>query len=356
MSEYEIIVPNFNARFSGITATVAAVAPHQMKGVSIACIGHPLPPNITVPHLSLWRFFRLTGNFLPDGRPRIFHARRNIEMLWGLVFKYLARRKLYLLFTSTAQRDHTRWTRFLYNRMDSVISTSPRASSYVRRAVSAIIPHGVDTQVYYPAQDREACWKSTGLPGKLGVGIFGRVRPQKGIEEFVLAMCQTLARHPHWTAVIVGEVTPAFRSFERRLKTVIAKKGLSERFVWTEKRNFAELPELFRAMSLIVCASHNEGFGLTCLEGMASGVAVLATQTGAFEMAIRPGVDGYIVPCRNTQALVQGLEKMMADPQALARMGAAARARAVERFSIEKEAALLVAEYRKIGNKFLPEC
>ncbi len=345
---YEVIVPNFNARFSGITATVAAVAPHQMRELSFATVGHPLPAEAGVPRLSWAQFFRLTGQPLPDGRPRIFHARRNIEMLWGLIFKHVFRRKLHLLFTSTAQRAHSRYTRFLYNRMDTLITTSHRAGSWLKRPPSAVVPHGVDTAFFHPATDRAAAWQATGFSGVRGVGIFGRVRPQKGVDVFVRAMCEVLPDAPGWTAVIVGETTPKFRAFERELKELISQKGLTDRFVWAGKRPFGELPKLFQAMSLAVCASRNEGFGLTCLEAMASGVPVVATQTGGFEMVVRPNIDGHIVPCGDAPALAHAAQQVMADETAPDRMGAVARERVLESFTIGREAAALNAVYRKI--------
>jgi mannosyltransferase len=101
-------------------------------------------------------------------------------------------------------------------------------------------------------------------------------------------------------------------------------------------------------LSLVICASRNEGFGLTCLEAMASGVPVVATRAGAWEMIIREGVDGYLVPCADSAALAAAVEQALSDPERLARMGRSALERARSDFSIAAEAASLNAHYRRI--------
>lgn len=342
----DVIIPNLNRRFSGITSTLASVVPHQAGELRFAAVGHPLP--IDVPRLG-WRELRRTCREpLPGGRPRIFHARRNNEMIAGLLLKHVLGCRLHLVFTSTAQRHHSGLTRFLYRRMDSLLATSPRAAAFLRREPDAIIPHGVDPETYFPAVNRAAEWQAGGLPGKHGIGILGRVRPQKGIAEFVEAMCRVLPGHPDYTAVIIGEVTPEFRPFVAQLQGRIRQQGLEGRFAWMGKLPFEEIPGWFRRLSLVVCASRNEGFGLTCLEAMASGLPVVATRAGAWEMIIREGVDGYLVPCADSAALAAAVERALRDPDRLARMGRAALERARGDFTIAREAASLNAHYKRI--------
>lgn len=346
MFDPQVIIPNLNRRFSGITSTVARVIPHQAREWRIASVGFRLPCKVA--HMGWRDILRITRTPLAGGRPRLFHARRNNEMLAGFVLKYVLRRKLHLIFTSTAQRRHTRWTRFLYRRMDTLLSTSPRAASYLLRKPDRIIPHGVDTEIYHPADDRQASWQEGGLPGTRGIGIFGRIRPQKGLAEFVSALCRVLPKHPGYTAVVIGEITPKYRPFAHSLQEQIQSSGLQDHFCWLGKLPFAEIPTWFRRMSLVACVPHNEGFGLTCLESMASGAPVVATRTGAFEMLIREGVDGMLVPCADTDALARALDAVLSDPLCLEEMGKAARERVCSAFRIEREATELNRIYREV--------
>ena len=344
--EIEIIVPNLNSRYSGVTTAVTAVVPHQVQEFGFAQTGYAVP--LDIPFLGLRELIRLTAHPLPNGRPRIFHARRNIEMLAGLVLRSVFGRKLHLVFTSVAQRRHSAWTRFLYRRMDTLISTSPRSASFLLRPVKAIVPHGVDTEIFRPAGDRVRAWAESGAPGRYGIGIFGRVRPQKGLGEFVDALCRVLPRYPDFTAVVIGETTPQFTTFEAGLKRKIRDHGLENRFLWFGKLATEEVRKWFPRVSLVAAVSRNEGFGLTCLEAMASGAAVVGTQTGAFDMIIRDGVDGLIVPCNDPTALAAAFERLLSSPDELINMGASSRRRVCDTFSIQREAEGINAVYREI--------
>lgn len=345
-TDIQVIIPNLNRRFSGITSAIAAVVPHQQKSLNFASVGHKLP--FSIQHLSWRQLLRLTKHNLPNGSPRVFHARRNIEMLAGLILKKILRRKLHLLFTSVAQRHHTRFTRFLYNRMDTVISTSPRSASFLKCPVAAIIPHGVDTTTYHPAPDRDKLWAETKLPGKHAIGIFGRVRPQKGLQEFVDALCQILPDHPDFTAVIIGETTPKFAPFVAQLKNKIKTAGLENRFQWLGKLPFSEIPAWFRRMTLVTAISHNEGFGLTCLEAMSSGVPVIGTTTGAFDLVIRNNTDGLVIPVKDTPALAAALTQLLSNPAQLQQMSLNARQRILTTFQIQQEATALTQLYFRL--------
>src|SRR5512139_3619463 len=102
--EIEVIAASLKRRYTGDTSTVAALLPAQARNVKIAALGVAIPESW--PQLAWGDFVRHAWQ-LPDGRPvRIWHARRPIEMLAGLVFKRILRMPLKLVFTSAAQRHH----------------------------------------------------------------------------------------------------------------------------------------------------------------------------------------------------------------------------------------------------------
>ena len=124
--DIHVIIPNLNARFSGITSTVLQVVPHQWAELNLVTCGYPLPCEL--PKLGWMEVIRLTRRPRPNGGKYIFHARRNIEMLAGLVLKNLFGCRLHLIFTSEAQRKHSRWTGYLSGKMDTLLSTSKRSA------------------------------------------------------------------------------------------------------------------------------------------------------------------------------------------------------------------------------------
>ncbi len=163
--------------------------------------------------------------------PLIWHARRNNEMIVGVLLRSLGW-PLKLVFTSAAQRHHTWITRWLIRRMDAIIATSEISASFLKREAT-VIPHGVDTDRYAPPADRAAAFAEAGLPGRYAIGCFGRVRAQKGSDVFVEAMCRLLPRYPDFTAVMVGAITPEQMAFANGLKKRIEAAGLQSRIVIT---------------------------------------------------------------------------------------------------------------------------
>jgi len=150
----------------------------QRDLAGVAVLGpHNLPEGTAV--LSFGEMLRLCRRPLPGGRYRVFHARRNDEMIQALLARALGA-KLRIAFTSTAQRRHSRFSRWLMSRMDGIVSTCTAAASYLDREPDIIVPHGVDVARYRPPESREAAWNALGFPGDYGIGVFGRVRPSKG--------------------------------------------------------------------------------------------------------------------------------------------------------------------------------
>ncbi len=344
----QVILPNLGRRFSGVTSTLLQVLPHQQELISLVVWGKSHIGD-KAPVVEFSRLLSVTKEVLPGGAVRVFHARRNIEMLWGLVLKLVFRRRLKLVFTSTAQRKHSRYTRFLYHRMDTLITTSDRAGSFLDRPADYVIPHGIGIETYPYVEDKAAAWAKLGLPGTRGVGIFGRVRPQKGIDLFVDAMIVKLPQHPEYTAVMVGQTTPKFEPFVQKCKAKIEAAGLEDRFAWLGEVEYGQLPGLYGAMSIVAAVSRVEGFGLTCLEAMSSGAPVIASRTGGFELVVRDGIDGKLVPCGDLVAIAEAFSELASDPERLQEMSRSARTRIESEFTVEREARELVNAYREIS-------
>ncbi len=337
----EVIAPNLKRRLSGVTATIARLVPVQAGAIGIAATGPGLPADL--PHIPLWQL-----PFLPRDRWRVWHARRNTEMLLGLVLRHLLRRRLRLLFTSASQRRHSRYTRWLIGRMDAVVATSRRTAGYLERPATVIL-HGIDTARFAPPEDPAALRRRLGLPeaGPL-IGCYGRIRAQKGTDAFVEAMIRLLPDHPGATALVMGRATEKHQAFLAGLKRRAAAAGLADRIRFLPEVTVDRMPEWYQALDLFVAPQRWEGFGLTPLEAMACAVPVVATRVGAFEELVAPGETGALVAPGDIAALAKAADEILRDPARPATMGRAARARVLGGFRIEDEAAALVALYRRL--------
>lgn len=340
-----VVAPNLHYRYSGVTASIVAIVPEQAKTLAIASVGPHLPEH--VPRVPFRQLLTRGWSRPPGHKRRIWHARRNDEMLVGVLLRYVMRQPWLLVFSSVAQRKRTGLTKWLMRRMDRIVSPSEFSAAYCEGEVD-IVYHGVDPVKFAPAPDRAAAWAETGLPGKYGIGVFGRVRKQKGTDIFIEAMCRLLPKYPDWTAVVTGLMAPEEAGFVRELKARIAENDLENRIALLGERPQEEVPAWFRRVTLYVAPMRNEGFGLTPLEAMASGAAVVATRTGAAPYLVKEGVTGEIVAPDDLEALIAAIEPFMADPAKAEVFGRAGREKALAEHTIAREAAAMNAVYERL--------
>jgi mannosyltransferase len=336
----QLIVTNLHWRYSGVTATNRMVAPKLANLFRAAWLGSDAPDGIA--RMSFADLLRLWLR----RKPLIWHARRNNEMIAGVVLKALGW-PLKLVFTSAAQRHHTWITRWLIGRMDAIIATSEISASYLKRSAT-VVTHGVDSDRYAPPLDRAAAFAEARLPGRYAIGCFGRVRAQKGTDLFVDAMCRLLPRYPDFTAVIVGAITPDQIGFANELKKKIEVAGLQSRIVILGELPIEDVQRWYQRLTVYAFTSRNEGFGLTLIEAMSVGAALVATRAGAAEIAVEEGVTGRLVPTDDAIALAVALEPLMRDPATATAMGERARQRVLDKFSLDAEARGIAAVYRSL--------
>lgn len=345
MSSHDPIVlaPNLKRRLSGVTATIARLVPLQATKIAIRATGPGLPAG--TPHIPLARVC-----LLPRRTRRVWHARRNVEMLLGLALRNLLGKDLKLLFTSASQRNHSRYTGWLISKMDAVVATSAKGASYLQRPAT-VVHHGIDTDRFRPTANnaaRHAARARLGLPEGRLIGCFGRIRAQKGTDAFVEAMLANMTAHPDITGVILGRATKKHRGFERQLKARIVEAGLSDRIRFCGEVAVDAIPEWYQTLDLFIAPQRWEGFGLTPLEAMSCGVPVLATRVGAFEELIVEGETGRLIPPDDIPAMSRALDEILSDPALIPAWSTAARAHVCRNFTLDKEADKLVELYETL--------
>ena len=125
---------------------------------------------------------------------------------------------------------------------------------------------------------------------------------------------------------MVGLTTATICHLSKSSSSEIAAAGLTDRIRFLGELPIEEVPLWYQRISIYVFASRVEGFGLTMLEAMAAGDAVVATRAGAAEMVITDGDNGVLAPVDDVEALVAALEPLMREPQRIEAMGRRARA------------------------------
>ncbi len=340
----EVIVFNLKKRYTGVSATVNALVPLQMTQWALGYCGTTQSNGVV--GMRLGDAIRVSRR-PPPGRPfRIWHVRRDHEMLAGLWARDVLRLPVRLVFTSAAQHVHGAFPRWLISRMDAVIATTQKAADCVPNT-TAVVHHGIDLARFSPV-DKTLAWADSGLPGQLGVGVFGRVRPDKGTDVFVDALLAVLPRYPEVTAVIAGLAQPQHRAFETDLKERIAAAGLSERLVFLGEVAAGEVHRWYQRCLVCVACPRYEPFGLTPFEAAATGCALVCSRTGAFEELITPGQEGLLVPTGDAAALAHALDQLLTDPERTRAKGQRARERVSQHFSLQAEADGIGRVYRQL--------
>jgi mannosyltransferase len=348
MNDIELLVTNIKKRYTGVSGTINALLPVQSKKRKLRLIGNALPNGIT--SISYSEAIRISRQALSTGkRFRIWHVRRDPEMIRAIFARDVLKLPIKLVFTSAAKHQHGRFASWLISKMDAVISTTPEAASYVPNTTK-IVPHGVDTNRFTPPPSKVDAWASANLPGEFGIGTFGRVRDDKGSDVFVHAMIELLPRYPKFTAVILGLCQPQHQSFQTKLKEEIDAAGLSKRLLFMGEIPADKVGDWYQRSLITVACPRYEPFGLTVLEGMACGTAVVASRTGAFEDIVIPNVTGDLVPTGNVAALVNALEPLMRNPELALQMGEKGRQRVVDQYSIIREAEGIDSVYEGLWN------
>lgn len=349
LNDVELIIGNSGRNFSGGTSITIQLLHYQVKEINLAVLGSNfIPSNFKT--LSYFQFIKLTRKMLSNGKQRVFYTRRNDEMIQGLIAKYFFGAKIKIIFSSSAQRNHTKFTKWLMSKMDSIVATSKKAASFLKKNPDVIIPHGIDLNRFNSPENKKKSWKKLGFPGSVGIGIFGRVRYSKGIDVLVDAAINTLPENPEATVIICGETQIEDQSYKNSMLKKIKDADLQDRILFLGKQDFNELPKLFQGMTIVAALSRNEGYGLTPLEGMASGAAVLTSKEGVWDELVRDGIDGYLVNTGNVDETSEKLNLLIKNSSKTLTMGENASKYINENFSVENEAKKIIKHIRNVQN------
>lgn len=273
--------------------------------------------------------------------PLILHAHRNLEIILGLLLRALGAR-VRLVATRHAASPPSWLSRWLMQRVDLRVALTEEVARQLPPPVR-VIGHGVDVQRFVPPRDRASAFRALGLPGERGIGVVGRVRPEKGQGDFVAAWA-TLgeAAQAGWTPVLVGAVRPAERGFARALSGQLPELVLVGEIDRVER--------WLAGLTIVVQPSRSEGFSLVLLEAMAAGACVVAAALPHFARGIvEPERTGFLYPPGDVAALAAILGRLVRDPETVRRVGEAAAAHVRARFAIEHEAQTLSALYRGLS-------
>ncbi|MDX1520350.1 MAG: glycosyltransferase [Anaerolineae bacterium] len=194
-----------------------------------------------------------------------------------------------------------------------------------------VICNGVDTERYEKHADRSAIRQSIGVPQDAYlIIVLATLKKQKGHCYFVQAMRTLVSNHPHVHTIFVGD-GPLRADIEKQ----IADLGLGDHIHLLGSRH--DVPDLLAASDLFVLPSLWEGLAMALLEGMATGLPIVASEVSGTVQVIVPGESGILLPPGNPTALVEAIEGLILNPNQAKALSQGAKER-VQAFSARKQA------------------
>lgn len=212
---------------------------------------------------------------------------------------------------------------------------------------SRVIPYGIDSDLFSPDPERRHLWREKlGIPADAPMIMsVGRMATKKGYQVLLDGLDRLMAEHEsvHLVLAGAGDRLEEFRARAAAYPDRVHFPGVVYRDT---------LPDLYRAADIFCLpAVHDpkgnvDGLPNVILEGMASGLPVVATSISGIPLAVEEGINGRLVPEGDADRLVDALLDLLSDPGKADSMGRTGRDKAVADLSWDRVAARYRDAYR----------
>ncbi|MFH0806295.1 MAG: glycosyltransferase family 4 protein [Candidatus Brennerbacteria bacterium] len=194
------------------------------------------------------------------------------------------------------------------------------------------VPYGIDLKEFYPKPKKDNVFR---------VIYVGAMTLSKGVHYLLRAFAELNLSNSELLLVgssRSGDIEPFFKKYEGK-------------FHWIGHVPQRELQHHYSQSSVFAICSIQEGLAMVQLQAMACGLPIIATTNTGAEDVVREGVDGFIIPIRDVEALKSKILFFYENPEACTRMGEAARERVSSGFTWDDYGDRIVAEYRRVLGK-----
>lgn len=174
----------------------------------------------------------------------------------------------------------------------------------------AVVPCGVDLELFQPLDRAEARRRLGFDPGETLILFVGRFAPLKGIDRLVVSLSYLSSLDSVRLVVVGGNGSGVIVPSNTR--SGMLRAGRRSVLLFPGRIPQARLPLYYSAADLLVLPSQYESFGLVALEALACGTPVVATPVGAMPTLIRQGENGCLVRDGAPESLARGIETVLA--------------------------------------------
>ncbi len=301
--------------------------------------------------LALIPFVVRLGRRLRELSPDVIHTTSLKADLIGVPASWIARRPLVWHIHDRISPDYLPPT--MVRLIRSLARHAPRHVIVNSKATAATLPGVAHVTIAYPgfSADQVGPAERT-APSSPVVGILGRISPTKGQLEFVRAAARVLRTHPQASFRLIGAPLFGEDAYAAKVRDEVESLGIGGQVEFT---GFVDDPAA-ALDELTVCvhaSGQPEPFGQVIVEAMIRGVPVIATRGGGVTEIVQPDPEtaplGWLVPPHDVIALADAVVEALNNPALAEQRAQAALLSALERFPVEKTAAVVSAVWRSVS-------
>ncbi|NOX36459.1 MAG: glycosyltransferase [Calditrichaeota bacterium] len=223
------------------------------------------------------------------------------------------------------------------------VGCSRQAREFLKREWGArrtiLIYNSVDTEKFKGEVTPES---RIDTDGYFTVCTVGRIVPVKNFLCLFKAIHLLKDRIPRLRLYHIGANPAKGQRYDGELIDYIKRHQLNDHIIFLGPRN--DLPTLLGNFDVFALTSFSEGLSFSLLEAQASGLPAVATRVGGNPEVVRDGVNGYLVPSDDEQAVADAIYKLYADAEKRKEMGKKAREIVKQYFSVD----VMVEQYQTL--------
>jgi glycosyltransferase involved in cell wall biosynthesis len=204
--------------------------------------------------------------------------------------------------------------------------------SGVRESAVRVIRNGIDSRGFRMPHLPQECPV---------VGLAGRLSREKGVDVFLTMAAEVLVEWPMTRFVVAGDGPE-----KEALETMMATLGIGGSVSLLGRQE--DMAGFYGSLDILVSSSRTEGLPMGLLEGMASGLPVVATAVGDVPCVVDEGVTGFLVDSEDVEGLAARVLRLLRTPGLRRTMGEAGRRRVDESFSAAGMAEAYLEMYREM--------